>query len=132
MVTRLMLSILYALVAFFLVTALARAQALSTNASGTIASGGTFQNVFKGNCPGNTTDTNCNNPPTQRKGCLIVNNSSHTMFVWPNPATGATDAKAIPIGPLGAFNCQLPNADAIQDPIYIDGTTGDAYSAFSQ
>jgi hypothetical protein len=115
-------------------SALAGAQSLTTIKSGTITSGGTFQLVFNGNCANGVTDAVGCTAPVNRTGCTIVNGGTHNMFIWPNPnpVASATDAKAISLPPNGSFNCQLVNGRAIQDPIYIDGTTADAFFAGQQ
>ncbi len=107
-------------------------QPITTIASGTITLGGTFQLVFSGNCAPGSSDAGCLAQPNVRNGCTIVNNSAHNMFVWPNPKASATDNKAAQVPPGGSFNCQLFNGKVIQDPIYIDGTTADAFFAGQQ
>jgi len=128
----LILAVLLVVVTIF--SALAGAQSLTTIRSGTITAGGTFQLVFPGNCPNGVTDAvGCPaGAPINRSGCTVTNNSSNNMFVWPNPATGATDAKAVSIPAQGSFSCNLANGKVIQDPIYIDGTTAGAFYAGQQ
>lgn len=108
------------------------AQVITSISSSTITSGGTFQIVFPGRCaPGVSDPVGCPSTPlAPRNGCTIVNNGTHSMFVWPNPQPGATDAKATLIPANGGvFNCQIVTTKILQDPIYIDGTTADAFYA---
>jgi hypothetical protein len=93
----------------------------SINASGTIASAGTYQQVFAAK-------------PT-RTGCTIQNNAvagvpAHLMYVFAGPIASATHTNsfvAVPVG--GTFNCS--SGFGVQsDQISIDGgTTGDAFFA---
>lgn len=95
----------------------------TTNGSGTITSGGTFQQVF-----GAT-----NNVPGGRNGCTIQNNGTHTMYVFAGPIATATDAKAAQVTAGSTYYCTLNNGTvAIQDQISIDGTTADVFYAAQQ
>lgn len=92
------------------------------NASGTIATTGTFQQVFAATPP-----QSAGGPG--RKGCYIVNNGTNKMYVSEGVAAGsATTATSIPLAANAAFNCTF-NQTALQGIIAISGTSGDAFYA---
>ena len=89
--------------------------AQSTNMSGSIAATNTFQ-VVQG-------ITN------NRKGCLIQNNGTHTMYVYFGPASNATTSNSVQLSAGQPLSCAINGNLLVQDAISIAGTTGDIFFA---
>jgi len=89
--------------------------AQSTNFSSVIASTNTFQ-VIQG-----TTNN--------RKGCLIQNNGTHTMYVYFGALASATTSNSAQLIPGQAISCAINGNLVVQDAISITGTSGDAFFA---
>ena len=91
----------------------------TTDASGTIASGGVFQTVFALN--------------SSRHGCTIQNPTTATEILYVHADTGtATSANSFTIPAGGTFNCAA-NGIVITDLVSVTGaTTGHAFVAKSQ
>ena len=90
----------------------------SRNVSGTITTGGSFQQIAP-------------SAPGTRGGCLIVNppTATETLYVYFGPTASATTSNAYPVSAGGGISCgQGPNlvADAIQVEA---ATTGHAFVA---
>jgi len=68
--------------------------ATTTQAAGTITTGGTFQTALAAS--------------TGRHGCLIQNQSSHVMFVYMGTLANATEAKSYQITALGGVKDTFP------------------------
>ena len=91
------------------------------NVSGTIAATNTFQTLWPATGPGTALPA--------RKGCLIINPSTHTMFISEGVATGsATTATSVPIGANYSFTCSFGGV-VWTGNIAITGTSGDAFYA---
>jgi hypothetical protein len=90
--------------------------ATSTDASGTVAAGGTYQTVFAAS--------------PSRKGCLIQNPTTATEVL--NIKVGAMASPfALPVGQT--FSCANPGGLVITDAITITAaTTSHAFAAVSQ
>jgi hypothetical protein len=93
----------------------------TTQNSGTITNGGTFQTALVAS--------------GSRKGCLIQNKSTHTMDVYLGALASATDAKSVQLTALGGghdtFNCNQ-GVVALTDNVNIETSgTGDAYVVLS-
>lgn len=102
-------------------TVLSPLTATSTNSSGTITTGNTFQTLFASS-PG-------------RKGCIIQNtNASDILYVSVAVATGsATKAGSIQVAAGGVFNCASPAGVVATDNIAITAsTTSDTFAAVVQ
>lgn len=93
----------------------------TTNASGTIASGGTYQQIWPRE-----------SATRGRVGCTIINQSTHTMFVFAGPIASATHANSVQLAANQAFYCSTGNGGVLRDQISIDGTTADTYYAAIQ
>jgi hypothetical protein len=89
--------------------------ALSTNLSGTITTTSTFQ-LIQGQNNG-------------RKGCLIQNNGTHTMYVYFGAFSSATTAASAELSAGQAISCAINGNLVVQDAISIDGTSGDPFFA---
>lgn len=95
----------------------------STNLSGTIAVTNTFQSIQAAN----TSNT--------RKGCLIQNNGSNTMWVFFGPIGSASKGASYQIAPASAsaagqaISCANGAGGVAQDQVSITGTSGDAFTA---
>lgn len=102
------------------------------NASSTIASTNTFQNLFTGITaftPGSGSG---------RRGCLIVNTSANVMYVYVGPIALATTSNSVALAAApsaglqgGAFNCN-GNGIVVVDQISITGTSGGTFAAFQE
>ena len=95
------------------------------NGSGTIASTGTFQEIFAAATPGSD---------VFRRGCLIENLGSHNMYV--NEATVTpteSNTFALPgiptTGAVSVFHCDQPGGTVWTGEIDITGTASDAFYA---
>jgi hypothetical protein len=90
--------------------------AASADASGTVATGGTYQTVFAAN--------------SGRRGCLIQNPSTAGETL--NVKVGAmANPFTVPIG--GSFNCASPGGLVVTDAIAVmAATTAHAFVAVSQ
>ena len=114
---------LRALALFFLLTEPSWAQVTpwnrpSTNASSTIASTSTFQNIWAAN-PG-------------RSGCTIQNNGTHTMYVFFGPIANATLANSAQVASGASIYCAGQFGVVLRDQVSITGTSGDAFYANGQ
>lgn len=96
----------------------------NTDASGSVSSTNTFQQVFAG---------------VARQGCRIVNTGTHVEYVFPGALAGATTPTAFPLNAAagagqagGAFDCSTPSGGVYQDQISITGTSGDTFVAKQQ
>ena len=86
----------------------------STNASGTVTTGSTFQKVFGAN--------------SHRAGCTIQNNSTNTMYVTEGLGVSAsTTGNAVHLAAGAAYNCQVGGMVLTGE---IDLTTVSAGDAF--
>lgn len=103
-------------------TVITQSMGLTTNnASASIVSGGTYQSIW-------AADTNTNRG---RQACTIINNGTHSMYVFAGPIASATNAKSVILAANQAFYCNTPNG-VLKDQISIDGTTADAFYAAIQ
>jgi len=103
----------------------------STRESGTIATGGTFQQVFA-----------AATSAAPRNGCLIQNTGSAMQYVFVGPIASATEATSYQIQPPnasgtpptqgGAFSCATLTGGVVQDQISIAGNSSDTFTATSQ
>lgn len=100
--------------------------ALSGDASGTIASTGTFQLVWAGT--GTSAAPAPATSPT-RHGCSIQNNGANVMYVSEGQGLGASTTGAAWQVVAGAlFNCNFAGI-VLTGEIDITGTSGDAFVA---
>ena len=96
------------------------------NVSGTVASTNVFQSVFAA--------TGSSSAPgvgsvVARRGCTIVNNSSHNMWVTEGYTAATADkTHAVVVLPSGGFTCG-GNGTVLIGEIDITGTSGDAFYA---
>lgn len=92
----------------------------TTTSNGTIATGNTFQSVLAAS--------------STRRGCLLQNTSSHTMYVFAGPNASATTAKSIQLAPGAYLNCPpIGGGTVIGDNISVTtSTAGDTYVIWSQ
>lgn len=114
----------------------------SGEGSGTIASSDVFQLVFAATNNGVGTGA-------IRRGCLVQNTSGHVQYVYfqgpgmtvPTSANSSTlEGKAIGLDPSqvsggkqgGSVSCATGAGSALQDAIWIAGTSGDAFVAKQQ
>lgn len=83
----------------------------STNISGTVTTGGTFQQVL---AQSNT-----------RKGCLIENPTTATeaLYVYASASGSPSTSNAFSIAPGSAFSCASPGGTVIGDAIQVTATT---------
>lgn len=108
-------------------------QAYSGNSSSTIASTNVWQKIWS--APTND---------SPRKGCLVLNQGTHTMWVYfqgpgvATPSGSGSEASAVPLnaaassGAAGGWvGCTVGGA-VLQDTIWVTGTSGDAYYAAQQ
>lgn len=86
--------------------------ALSTNLSGTIGTTNTIQPIQGQN--------------NGRKGCLIQNGGTPTMYVYFGLISGATTAASAQLSAGQAISCAI---NGVQDAISITGTSGDTFFA---
>lgn len=110
----------------------------SGEGSGTLASSDVFQLVFSA-------------PPSgvQRRGCLLQNNSTHVQYVYfqgpgmtapTSGNSGALEAKAVGLDPSqvasgkqgGSVSCATGAGGALQDSVWVAGTSGDTFVAKQQ
>jgi hypothetical protein len=66
-----------------------------------------------------------------RKGALIQNQGTHTMFVFAGPTASATLAQSMQVS-AGATFSAVTGSIVIGDNLAITGTSGDAYVVYSQ
>lgn len=92
--------------------------------STTVTLTSTFQSVF---AAASASATN-----KGRAGCLIVNNSATTLWIYPGAISGATTPKSISLAQNGQFTCQIGPSAVIQDQISVTGTTGAPFFAVAQ
>jgi hypothetical protein len=89
---------------------------VSTNNSGTITTGGSFQTVAALN--------------SSRKGCAVQNPVSATENLMVNFGTlgSATVSNSFSLAPGGAINCSNANGTVLEDAINVEAaTTGHAF-----
>lgn len=92
-------------------------QLTSTNAAGTIASGGTFQSIFASG---------------PRNACTVQNNGSSTQYVFFGPIASATHAKSVVLTAGQTVSCGATGNGVLTDQVSIDGTTSDTFYAAQQ
>lgn len=87
----------------------------TTNGSGAITAGGTYQQVFAA---------------AGRNGCVIQNNAATAMWVFIGPIASATHDTSyqLPASSLVPFTCSGPSG-VQSDVISIDGTTAAKFFA---
>lgn len=89
---------------------------VSTNSSGTITAGSTFQKVFGAN--------------TNRAGCTIQNKSTNTMYVTEGlGVANSTTGNAMTISPGALYNCQLGGIVLVGEIDLMSVSAGDAFYA---
>ena len=89
----------------------------TTQTSGTIATGATFQTALAAN--------------TGRKACLIQNTSAHTMDVFVGALADATAAKSIQVAAAGTFTCNYGPAVLTGDINVTTSTSSDTFVVLS-
>lgn len=99
---------------------------LTGDASGTITTTNSFQQIWP--------QASLQQP---RRGCLVVNNSTDRQWVFFGPTP--TKATAIPLEPAtatsalgGWVSCASGAGGALQDQVWITGTSGDTFVAKQQ
>ncbi len=118
-------------------------KANSGEASSTIVASDVFQLVWASHAQPNGASTN-----GPRSGCLVVNNSTHTQWVYfqgpgmttPTAGNSSTlEAVSIPLTAAGLANtaggnvsCATGAGQTLQDAVWIAGTMGDTYVAKQQ
>lgn len=96
------------------------------NASSTITSTNTFQQVFAAAGP---SVSGAGTTPG-RKGCTIENNGTHNMWVTEALSVAAsTTALAVVLQPTQVYSCETVAGIALQGQINITGTSGDSFYA---
>lgn len=102
------------------------APVLSGHGDGSVTTTDTFQQIWAA--------TSVAQP---RVGCLVLNNSTHRQWVY--FGTSPTKATAIPLEPAsaanaqgGGVNCVTGAGGALQDQVWITGTSGDTFVALQQ
>lgn len=91
--------------------------ATTTNASGTLAAGATFQSIWAA-----VTSVR------GRAGCTIQNNGSHSMYVYFGAIASATTSNSAILAAGQALNCSVFGV-ALQDQVSIAGTISEAFYA---
>lgn len=91
-------------------------QLTTTTNSGSITSGGTYQQIWASG---------------GRNGCLIQNNGSFTQWVYFGAIANATHANSYAIQPGQGISCNIPGG-VLTDQVSIDGTTADTFAATLQ
>lgn len=83
----------------------------STNISGTVTTGGTFQQVLAQN--------------SSRKGCLIENPTTATeaLYIYASASGTASTTNAFSISPGSAFSCSSAGGTVIGDAVQVSATT---------
>lgn len=101
-------------------TTIAPTQRTSVSVSGTIATGGTFQQALPAD--------------GSRTGCAIQNQSTHTMLFYLGTTAAANAAAAgIQVAPGAIFNCSAWGPVALTDAVQVEtSTTADAFFGFYQ
>lgn len=93
----------------------------TTQASGTVTLGNTFQTVLASN--------------TSRRGCIIQNQSTHVMFVFMGTLASATAAKSYQLTALGGardtFYCNQGPIVMTDNVNVTTSTTSDAFVVLS-
>jgi len=92
--------------------------ATSATTNGTIATANTYQSILAANA--------------SRKGCLIVNNSAATEYVYLGAPGSATLANSIPVPQGGTFSCNPPGVVLADQISMTSGTVGASFVAVSQ
>ena len=102
----------------------------SLNASGTITTTNTFQQVFAagGSAPGGA---------GIRQSCLILNTSADEQWVFFGPLASATKATAVPLpaatsSSISGISCSNGSGGTLQDQVSITGTSADTFFAARQ
>lgn len=90
------------------------------NVSSTITTTSTFQQIF---AVANQ---------SARTACMIQNNGTHTMYVFPGPTTLATTGTSVQLAAGAAFYCTNQSGATLQDNIALTGTSGDGFYASAQ
>lgn len=90
----------------------------SVNASGTIATTGTFQSVI----------ATAIGSGRSRQGCLVQNIGSNTMFVFFGPIASATTPTGFQLTSGSSINCTV-GVSIASDQVSIAGTSGDRFVA---
>lgn len=86
----------------------------SNNASGSIVSGGTYQQVFA--------------QASGRSGGIIQNNGANTMWVFFGPIENATHATSVVLLPGQMVSCNI-GTSVLTDEVSIDGTSLEPFYA---
>ena len=95
-------------------------QAVSTNASSTIAVTNTFQSIFTASVV-----------RTGRVSCTVQNNGTNTMWVFYGPIANATKGASVTLIAGQSTNCNIGGI-VLKDQVSITGTSGDAFFAAQQ
>lgn len=66
-----------------------------------------------------------------RKGCMLQNNGSNTMYVFFGTISSATTSNSIKLAAGQTVSCNVPGV-VITDAVAVTGTMGDAYVVTSQ
>ena len=90
---------------------------ITTITSGTITLTDTFQSVLAAS--------------TNRRGCTIQNQSTHTMYAYFGPNGSATKAASLQVSAGQTLYCSFTQGVAA-DNVSLTGTTGDAFVVNSQ
>lgn len=99
----------------------------TNHVDGTVAVSNTFQTVVP---------TALSVPKNKsRKGCLIQNNGSNTMWIFIGPAASGTKGASFTLIPPtagvqgGSFSCATGAGGVVQDEISLTGTSTEAFTA---
>lgn len=91
----------------------------TTASSGTITTGDAFQSVLAAS--------------SSRRGCILQNTSSHTMYVFAGPNANATTGKSLQLAPGAIFYCPTYSGTVGGDNISVTtSTAGDTYVIWSE
>lgn len=85
----------------------------STNASGTIAATGVFQQLLPSN--------------TNRTGCTIQNTGTNPMYVYFGTTATATTAKSVKLAAGQAAYCTSGDGIVVNMPVQITGTISETF-----
>lgn len=92
-------------------------QATTAITSGSITSTNTFQSALASNA--------------SRRGCLLQNLGSNTMFVYVGALTSATTPQSLQLSTKQTFNCAAGGI-VVTDQIAVTGTSGDGFVVLRQ
>lgn len=92
--------------------------ATTTAASGTIAVTNTFQAALASSA--------------SRRGCVLQNQGTHTMFVFFGAIGSATTGTSLQVAPGQTVSCSNAGGLVLTDAVNVTGTSGDAYVVDSQ